>query len=320
MVMTDKLAVIFFGRCFPLSLRVLRAIAAAHRVVGVVESQPRGSRPRRGWRQLLDTTPAAVNIRRFAAKASIPYFLFTPERIEALCAFIESLQADVGVIAYTVQLLPTRIMALFPRGILNVHPSLLPQYRGPLPVFWAYYHLDRVSGVTVHFIDAGVDTGDIVKQARLPIAFGETGRSFLTRCAEVAASLVVEALDEMQRGTLERRPQNALSRPIRARFLRPGENPIAWHDWPIERIFHTLRGSDNLDLLPPRRFPLTLVRWRVTGYDKRAGGNVEPIIKWSGGRVCVVLRQGRIFLRPIPSFTQARRGLWAWRRRARNTS
>ena len=211
-----------------------------------------------------------------------------------------------------VQLLPPRVMALFPHGVLNVHPSLLPQYRGPLPVFWTYYNQERVSGVTVHFIDAGEDMGDIVKQARIPIAFGESSRSFLSQCAEKAAPLVVEALDDMRHGSLERRPQRSLSCPFRARFLKPGENPIAWNDWPIERIFHTLQGGGSLDLLPPRRFPLALMHWRVAGYDACPGTAGDAAVRWSGGCVCVVLRQGRIFLQPVPSVSQVWRGLRDW--------
>jgi methionyl-tRNA formyltransferase len=301
------LSVVFFGRRSPLSMKVLQAVAAKHRVVGVVDSQFRGFQEPSWWQRLLTPALRRENIAEFARSRGIPYLLLTRDRMSELDTFLALHKAEVGVVAKMAQLLPERIFQQFPRGVLNVHPSLLPNYRGPLAVFWAYYHQEPTIGLTVHFIDAGEDTGDIVKQKELTVGFGEDTRSLAARYADVAGDLVLEALEEVAGGAVSRRPQRHLPCPFRARFLKPGENPIDWEAWPIERIFHVLRGANGtMDLLPRRHFPLSLFEWDVSRYEK---GEAQPArlgIRRAGLRHYVAVREGRIYLRPRFSAWQAR--------------
>jgi methionyl-tRNA formyltransferase len=305
-----RLRVVFFGRRSSTSLSVLKSVAQRHRVVAVIESQPRGFQRRPAVHRWLRRSPAHENIEGFARKLALPFFLLTPDRIEALLRFLRPLAADVGVITRMAQFLPPSVIDAFPRGILNAHPSLLPAYRGPNPLFWAYYHQEPTAGITIHFIDVGEDTGDIVKQGEVPIAFGERVKKVEGRCAELASLLMTEALDEMARGTLKRQSQRTLPCPFRARNLAPGDNPIPWRDWPIERVYHTLRGADGFfDLLPHRPFPLNLMRWRIDSLEKRAGVAADPVIARSGTRYFVTHPEGRIYLRPRPSLSLARQAL-----------
>src|SRR5207247_1228061 len=99
-----------------------------------------------------------------AKRAGIPHFLLTRERVDGLRAFVDRVRPDVGAICSMAQLLPIDVVRRFPGGILNLHPSLLPKYRGPSPTFWEFWHREPEGGVTIHFIDEGEDTGDIVGQ------------------------------------------------------------------------------------------------------------------------------------------------------------
>jgi len=311
---------VIFGRQAELSLTVLKAVAERYPVVGVIESQFRGYRAPQAWQRWLSRPSPAQDIERFAREHAIPFFVMVPERLDALAAFIRRVQPAVGVIAKMVQLLPMEIVSLFPLGIINVHPSLLPRYRGPIPVFWTLYHQETVSGLTIHLVDKGADTGDILKQKELPLSFGEGAEEFNRRYTAEAPALVLEALEDLAGGTAVPRSQRMLPCPFRARFLKPNEDPIDWSEWSVERIYQVLRGADSiLDLLPQRPFPLSLCEWRVVGFDRRPSSfpGRKIVIGFSG---CYIPRRdGRIFLKPRFSLWQFRCGLkdFVSRRRAR---
>lgn len=304
--------VLVFGRKAELSLAVLEAVARQHEVVGVIESQFRGYAPAKAWQRWLGRLFAGEDIETFARKLQIPFFVMRPGEVGELAAFIRQVKPAVGVIAKMVQLLPMEIVSLFPLGILNIHPSLLPLYRGPLPVFWTFFNQETVSGVTLHLIDKGEDTGDIIEQKELPLSFGESAEEFGRRYAREAPSMVLNALDALTAGTVRSRVQRSLPCPFRARFLKPGEDPVRWDEWSVERIYQVLRGADSIvDLLPARPFPLNFFEWRVGSFDRKPCALPGKRIVHGFGRCHIPLRDGRIFLRPRFSLWQLRCGLKA---------
>jgi methionyl-tRNA formyltransferase len=104
-------------------------------------------------------------------------------------------------------LLPDQVLAAFPRGIVNLHFSLLPAYRGAAPVQRALLDGVEVTGVTTFVIDAGMDTGPMLLAAEVPVEPGEDAGSLTARLAEVGARLTVETLDALEAGQVEPRPQ-----------------------------------------------------------------------------------------------------------------
>ena len=304
------MSVVFFGRRSLLSSRVLTAIARTHRIVGVVESQFTGFRPERRWRRLLSPTVRRNDIETFARRNKIPYFLLTTAKMNALGDFLDHLKPDIGVVAKCLHLLPERIISRFPRGLLNVHPSLLPNYRGPRPEFWIYYHGETTAGVTVHYIDRDMDTGDIVRQVTLPIVPGQSARDFAARYTAIASQMLPPILADIEQGVVVRSPQPAAAEARIARQIKKGENPIDWANWPLDRIQHVLAGAEgSLDLLPPRRFPYTLCDWSTVGYRAEPAGPAAPEFRRRGLSFFIRTAHGRILLKPYFTIWQARCGL-----------
>jgi methionyl-tRNA formyltransferase len=135
--------------------------------------------------------------------------VFQPERIKdaAAQARIREAGADVMVVVAYGQILPASLLDAPRLGTLNVHASLLPRHRGPAPIEWSILSGDSETGVTIMQMDAGVDTGPILAQARVPLAPDATVGPLEGQLARLGAQLMVEALDDLQRGAITPVPQ-----------------------------------------------------------------------------------------------------------------
>ena len=126
-----------------------------------------------------------------------------PDSVETIRRF----SPDVLIICGTRKLLP-EVLSVAPSGVLNIHGSLLPKYRGLMAEFWALYHGDEDAiGVTIHYADAGLDTGDIVLQEKTEVNPEDTFRSLRFKNTLRGAHLMVEALTRIEEGTVKRIPQ-----------------------------------------------------------------------------------------------------------------
>src|SRR5205823_3279104 len=99
------------------------------------------------------------------------------------------------------KILPPELLDVPRVGCLNVHPSLLPAHRGPAPLFWTFRHGDPLAGLTVHWMDEGIDTGDIALQEEIPVAEGTSGLDLQRECLERGARLLVEVVQAVATGT-----------------------------------------------------------------------------------------------------------------------
>jgi methionyl-tRNA formyltransferase len=136
-------------------------------------------------------------------------------------------QADVLLSAGYPRILPVSLLEPFRYGGLNIHPSLLPAYRGPSPVFWQIALGESRSGVTVHRLETEVDTGPILAQGETRIGADETAGELFLRLARLAASVVPEALDRLEAGGLAERVQEVRAGSVHRR-VRPDDSLIDW--------------------------------------------------------------------------------------------
>jgi methionyl-tRNA formyltransferase len=181
----------------------LRALlASAHEVVAVV-TRPDRPRDRRGG------TPQPSPVKQAALEAGVAVLEPPSGRDPELPGRLAALGADIGVACAFGYLLPDPVLAAFPRGIVNLHFSLLPAYRGAAPVQRALLDGVAVTGVTTFLIDAGMDTGPVLLAAEVPVREGEDAGALTMRLAEVGAWLTVETLDALEAGQVEPRPQPA---------------------------------------------------------------------------------------------------------------
>jgi methionyl-tRNA formyltransferase len=148
-------------------------------------------------------------IKRLALEGGLE--VFQPERIkdEAAQARIRQVGADVMVVVAYGQILPVSLLNAARLGTLNVHASLLPRHRGAAPIEWSILGGDTETGVTIMQMDAGVDTGPILAQARVPLAPDAMAGPLGGELANLGARLMVQTLDDFARGAIAPVPQPA---------------------------------------------------------------------------------------------------------------
>ena len=146
-------------------------------------------------------------VKEYAVSRGIP--VFQPQRIRR--DGIDDLRAiapDLCVTAAFGQILSQEVLDIPPMGNINVHASLLPRHRGSAPIAWAIMQGDAEAGVTTMMMDKGIDTGDMLLKAATPIRPGETCGELTARLSELGASLLMDTLAALEKGTLERIPQD----------------------------------------------------------------------------------------------------------------
>jgi methionyl-tRNA formyltransferase len=192
--------VVFWGSP-EFAVAVLEALMeSAHEVAAVVTRPPEpGGRGRR---------PKPTPVARLAESAGLP--TLTPKRLrgDAVHAELAALGADVFLVAAYGAILPGDLLSLPPHGSLNVHASLLPDYRGAAPVTRAILDGKSESGVTIMRMEEGLDTGPICLQAAEPILPDDTAETLTRRLATLGGRAAVEALDRLETGTLTETPQD----------------------------------------------------------------------------------------------------------------
>lgn len=171
----------------------LRSLAEAGHEITLVVSQP--DKPK-GRGHAMVPTPVKV----VAEELGIP--VFQPVKIREAKDVLEKTEADVCVVAAFGQIIPASILHMKKYGCINVHASLLPKYRGAAPIQWAVIDGEKESGVTIMQMDEGLDTGDILAKAIVPLDEKETGGSLFDKLSEAGGRLCVETLAKLEKGEI----------------------------------------------------------------------------------------------------------------------
>ncbi len=163
-------------------------------------------------------------VKQVALELAIP--VYEPPSLRAFAGELAAHAYDVFVLASYGRILPPELLSVPRLGALNVHPSLLPKYRGATPIQTALLNGDAETGVSIMLMDAGLDTGDIVLQKRTAIGPAERYGELHDRLADLGAQAVAHALESARNGELPREPQRGL--PIVTRPLRKDDLAIDW--------------------------------------------------------------------------------------------
>lgn len=191
--------VIFFGT-EAISTPTLNALLASdkYRVVGVV-TKPDSLR---GRGHKLESPEVA----KIARQAGIK--LFQPNKLGEIVDLLHDLQPDVGALVSYGKIIPRSVLEIFPHGIVNFHPSMLPVYRGPSPIETAIMNGDSFTGLTIMNITADMDAGDIYYQEKAKISPDDTVEDLYQRFGERGAKLMVDKLDQIVSGKIKGIPQD----------------------------------------------------------------------------------------------------------------
>ena len=200
--------------------------------VGTQPDKPRG----RG--QKLVPSP----VKAWAEAHGLP--VWQPKRIkeEDFTAFLEEQKPDLMVVVAFGQILSQRILDIPPYGCINVHGSLLPRYRGAAPMQWCVIDGEKKTGITTMFMDAGLDTGDMLLKAEFPIGPDTTLEEVHDGLMALGAKVLIDTLEELSAGTLKRIPQTGESN--YAPMLTKGTGHIHWQDC-AQKIHNLVRDLDS---------------------------------------------------------------------------
>jgi methionyl-tRNA formyltransferase len=207
-------------------------MTAGYEVAGVVT---RVDKPAGRGRKL-----AAPAVKTAAEQAGIgvlqPRRVREPESVSA----IRALGPEVIVVAAYGQILPREILSLPKFGCINIHASLLPAYRGAAPINWAIINGEERSGISIMQMDEGMDTGAVLMQDSIPIAPDDTAGTLSEKLSLLGSTLIVDALDRLQRGSLHPVPQDGRLATI-APLLKKEDGRIDWR-LSAARIHDRVRG------------------------------------------------------------------------------
>jgi methionyl-tRNA formyltransferase len=202
-------------------------------------------------------------------------------------------RADVAVVACFTQRIPPAVLGIPRWGFLNLHPSLLPAYRGPTPVFWQLRD-GAATGATVHYLDEGLDTGDIADQIAVPLPDGVSGPGAERLMMRAGLDLLRGVLAELARGIVQRRPQPAGG----SYFGFPGEADFALSTgWPARRAFNFMRGT--ADWNRPYRVEIAgRTEWLATADDWSAVELDRPSVR-HGRHILIRFNPGILYANTV---------------------
>jgi methionyl-tRNA formyltransferase len=216
--------------------------------------------------------------------------LASSETIEVLAGY----QPDLICVACFSLRVPRAILTLPPLGCLNVHPSLLPANRGPVPLFWALHEGRTTTGVTIHEMTEKMDCGPILAQETLPIPDGSRYDQLEARCAELGGKLLARTVRELSEGRVTRVPQDE-SRSSYQSFPTAEDFVLNVASWGARHLYNFIRGVRNWE------FPLVLhtAAGQILVHDAISFGHEEVpptfeqdrgvrLVRCRAGWVCVL--------------------------------
>lgn len=220
------------------ALESLKALYEAnYDIVGVVTNidKPKG----RGMKLI------ASPVKEYALEKNLK--IFQPQKVRNNVDFIEEikkLNPDlICVVAYG-KILPQELLDIPKQGCVNVHGSLLPQYRGAAPIQWAVLNGDKKTGITTMFMNAGMDTGDMLLKEEVQIGEDETTGELWDRLKVIGAKLLVETVKKIEDGTITRSPQpeDGTMAPMLSKEIAK----INWEDQSAKEIKNLVRGLNPI--------------------------------------------------------------------------
>lgn len=211
-----------------------KIITSGHEVIGVV-TQPDKEK---GRGRTISFSP----VKELAIKYGCTVYQPVKVRDESFLQTVKELAPEAIIVAAFGQILPKTLLDMPPYGCINVHASLLPKYRGAAPIQYSILEGEEETGITIMYMDDGIDTGDMILQARTPISPDETGGSLYEKLAVIGADLLIEALEKIKNNTAERIHQNnEQSTYVKMITKEMGKLDFTW---PAIKLERWIRGMD----------------------------------------------------------------------------
>lgn len=213
----------------------LKALAGSPHGVSLVVTRP--DKPKGRGRKMAPP-PVKVVAGELGYPVAQPVSVKDPSFVAALAG----LAPDVLVVVAFGSILPKTILDIPRLGAVNIHPSLLPRYRGPSPIQWAVVCMETETGVTSMFLDEGMDSGDIIMAERTAIHADETAGELHNRLAVLGGKVLIQTLQHVADGTVSATPQDDAAATF-SPVLKKSHGRIDWHQ-PAEKIRAMVNGMN----------------------------------------------------------------------------
>jgi methionyl-tRNA formyltransferase len=184
------------------------------------------------------TNPSLVQL---AWREHIPVWEIARLAHEETLALLSSYESDVLSVACFSQRIPRAVLTLPRLGCLNVHPSLLPANRGPVPLFWTFREGQERTGVTIHLLTEGMDTGDILAQETVDVPDGVSYEQLEIQCAQRGGVLLARSVWKLYEGKAIRRPQDE-ARSSYHTFPTDEDMVVRAEEWDARHVYNFIRG------------------------------------------------------------------------------
>ncbi len=279
-----RLRIVYLGTP-DFAVPALRAlISSHHQVVGLV-SQP--DRPR-GRGHKTQPTPTKV----VAESADIPVLQPTRLKDDAFAEALAALSPDLGVVAAYGRIIPDRILEVPRLGMINIHASILPRYRGAAPVHRAVINGDQETGVSIMRVVSELDAGPVFAVERIPIGIDQTTPEVERALAEIGARIVLDVVDEVSEGTAAETPQNHEEATYAPKLERE-EGGIDW-SLPAVRIHNLVRGLQPWPLVSIVLDGARCTLHRTALTSETTSARAGSVVTASGGVLGIAAGDGRL--------------------------
>lgn len=286
--------IVFFGTPEPAAKGLRALVGAGHEVVAVY------TRPDRIAGRSRQARPTPVKVT--ALELGIP--VHTPGNLRGSGAPDElaAIAADIFVVLAYGRILPPAVLDLPRLGVLNVHPSLLPLYRGPSPVVTAIRDGASATGVSVMLLDEGMDTGPVIAQsAQVSITEADTANSLTDRLFELGVELLVQTIPAWEQGTVHATPQDDRAATL-TYLVKKADGELDFGDVAV-KLARAIRAYDP--------WPGTFTRWGgkllkileasvlCPESDVLMGSGVPGAVTITDGRMSIATREGSLEIRRL---------------------
>lgn len=285
--------IIFMGTPDFARISLNKLYDAGHEILAVVTppDRPKG----RGMKMI------ACDVKEYAVQKG--FKIFQPEKLSEIKVDIDELNPDMIVVVSYGKFLPSSILSIPRYGCVNVHPSLLPKYRGSAPIQWAIINGDKITGTTIMKMNEKMDAGDIILQKEVEIAPDVTTGELWEKLAEISGNLLIEAVRkiEFEEVIFTKQPEEYTLAPMITKDMAK----IDWSKSSVE-LKNLVRGLNPIlgayAILGQKKFKF----WKIdiVDLDNNLDGNFEPgnvimvdnkkglIIKTVDGAISILEIQG----------------------------
>jgi methionyl-tRNA formyltransferase len=255
----------------------LEIIAENHDVVGVITAPDRPA----GRGKKITESPVKTRARSLGLKILQP----TNLKDEQFQKDLNALEADLFVVV-AFRMLPKSVWAMPEKGTINLHASLLPQYRGAAPINWAVINGEKETGLTTFYIEEKIDTGKIIRQSKLAIGETETAGDLHDRMMQIGAQLLKETLDDIENDSV-----NPIDQTTETHTLKPAPKIFKEDcliDWNKSRqeIYNMIRGLSPypaawtyISINESEASTLKIYSASISGNAKQTSGSGKAIIE-----------------------------------------